>query len=129
MSQPVVVVTSEETPTPVSHPTPNDPPAEIVTAIHDDAMMVGGLIERVNTLETRIVEVESQVQILAGNQAAAIALTDQVMDVVEDVQETVEELATETEPAPVVVEEQPEDTPPGKSHWLHRSGREWRGKE
>lgn len=129
MSQPVVVVTSEETPTPVSPPTPNDPPAEIVTAIHDDAMMVGGLIERVNTLETRIVEVESRVQILAGNQAADIALTDQVMDAVEDVQETVEELATETEPAPVVVEEQPEDTPPGKSHWLHRSGREWRGKE
>ena len=28
----------------------------------------------------------------------------------------------------IAPEPEPEDTTPGKTHWLHRSGREWTGK-
>lgn len=132
MGQPVIVVNTDENPTPVSPPSPDDTPAEIVTALHDDALEMGRLIERVNTLEMRVIEVENSVGVLAGNQAAAVAAIDATVSAVEGVRDAVEEIAEETDatpdPAPVV-EEQPEDSTPGKSHWLYRSGEEWRGRE
>ena len=129
MADVVVVPSPQSAPSaPSALSADNAVPAEIVETIHDDAMLTGGLIERVNTLEARmdreLAELRDQ---LAAQNAAAI-------DAVESIVETVEEIADAVEDttAPEIIEEtvnETPDTPPGKTHWLHRTKNEWRGRE
>lgn len=129
MSKTVVVVPTAPTPaTPPSAPSPDDSVSgDLVEVIHDDAMAMGGLIERVNTLETRL---ETGLAEVRAEMALSNAAT---VDALETVVETVEEVSDAVTDAPDPVEETPapeeKDTPPGKSHWLHRSRKEWMGRE
>ena len=124
----VIVQSSADTPpTPASPATPNDPPAEIVTAIHDDAVELGALRERVYTLEQRVITAEQRIDGLAGVTSVVVDTVEATAAAVETVAESVAEI--ESDPTPEIVADDTPDTPPGKTHWLHRSGKEWRGKE
>lgn len=133
MSDDATVVVLTETPTPIITPqsAPSAPtPTDLVEVIHDDAYEQGRLVERVNTLDGNVSTLAARVAILESAATAAldaaIGTADAVENLAEVVEELVDETPTETLPDP---EPEPEDTPPGKTHWLHRSSKEWRGKE
>ena len=137
MADTVVVVESAPTPpTPETPPTPVSPPSPDVLEIdsatatvlaHEDARDLGYALAQIDVLNQRVTTLDAQVAQLAANDVAQIDATTAVVAAVESVAADVEEMepGDQVEIAP---EPEPEDTTPGKTHWLHRSGREWAGK-
>ena len=129
MADTVVVVESAPTPpTPETPPTPVSPPSpDVLEMVHDDARDLGYAIEQIDVLNQSVTNLDAQVAQLAANDVAQIDGTTAVVAAVESVAADVEEMepGDQVEIAP---EPEPEDTTPGKTHWLHRSGREWAGK-
>ena len=129
MADTVVVV--ESAPTPPSAetpPTPVSPPsADVLEIVHDDARDLGYALAQIDTLKQHVANLDVQVAQLAANDVAQIDATTAVVAAVESVAADVEEMepGDQVEIAP---DPEPEDTTPGKTHWLHRSGREWTGK-
>ena len=129
MADTVVVV--ESAPTPPSAetpPTPVSPPsADVLEIVHDDARDLGYALAQIDTLKQHVANLDAQVAQLAANDVAQIDATTAVVAAVESVAADVEDLepGDQVEIAP---DPEPEDTTPGKTHWLHRSGREWTGK-
>ena len=99
MSETVVIVPSAPSaPSVPSAPSaPSAPSPDIVEVIHDDARDLGYALAQIQTLDSRVAAIETQVGILSAN------ADDQVESV--------------PEPEP--------DTPPGKPPWLRRSGKDW----
>ena len=118
---------SPTTPPPVSPATP--PETE-----HNEAVQFGVMIAQQNQILANLATLSERVTTLEGAQEASRVALSAVVDTVEDVAEVVEEIVTEpTEddmpvPPPAPADDEPEDTPPGKTHWFRRSGREWAGK-
>ena len=129
MADTVVVVESAPTPpTPETPPTPVSPPsADVLEMVHDDARDLGYALAQIDVLNQRVTTLDAQVAQLAANDVAQSDATTAVVAAVESVAADVEEMepGDQVEIAP---EPEPEDTTPGKTHWLHRSGREWAGK-
>ena len=129
MADTVVVVESAPTPpTPETPPTPVSPPsADVLEMVHDDARDLGYALAQIDVLNQHMTTLDAQVAQLAANDVAQIDATTAVVAAVESVAADVEEMepGDQVEIAP---EPEPEDTTPGKTHWLHRSGREWAGK-
>ena len=125
MSETVVIVPSAPSaPSVPSAPSaPSAPSPDIVEVIHDDARDLGYALAQIQTLDSRVTAIETQVGILSANADAQVQATNTVASVVEDIAEAVEEM----EPGDQVesVPEPEPDTPPGKPHWLRRSGKDW----
>lgn len=132
----VVVVSNDETASeePVTPVVSRDTSAELVEAIHDDAVELGALRERVITLENRVIEIENEVGQLKGAVVTTVEVVEDIAESVADTAETVEDIATTTVEEPIAIEEpettpEPDDDiPPGKTHWLKRPAKEWFGK-
>ena len=129
MADTVVVVESAPTPPSAETPqTPVSPPsADVLEIVHDDARDLGYALAQIDTLKQHVATLDAQVAQLAANDVAQIDATTAVVAAVESVAADVEDLepGDQVEIAP---DPEPEDTTPGKTHWLHRSGREWTGK-
>lgn len=132
----VVVVSNDETASekPVTPVVSQDTSAELVEAIHDDAVELGALRERVITLENRVIEIENEIGQLKGAVVTTVEVVEDIAESVADTAETVQDIATTTVEVPII-EDNPEatpepddDIPPGKTHWLKRSAKEWFGK-
>lgn len=132
----VVVVSNDETASeePVTPVVSRDTSADLVEAIHDDAVELGALRERVITLESRVFEVENEIGQLKGAVVTTVEVVEDIAESVADTAETVEDIATTTVEEPIAIEEpettpEPDDdVPPGKTHWLKRPAKEWFGK-
>ena len=132
----VVVVSNDETASEetVSPVVSQDTSAELVEAIHDDAVELGALRERVITLESRVFEVENEIGQLKGAVVTTVEVVEDIAESLADTAETVEDIATTTVEEPIAIEEpettpEPDDDiPPGKTHWLKRPAKEWFGK-
>ena len=132
----VVVVSNDETASeePVTPVVSRDTSAELVEAIHDDAVELGALRERVITLENRVIEIENEIGQLKGAVVTTVEVVEDIAESVADTVETVEDIATTTVEEPIAIEEpettpEPDDDiPPGKTHWLKRPAKEWFGK-
>lgn len=132
----VVVVSNDETASeePVTPVVSRDTSAELVEAIHDDAVELGALRERVITLENRVIEIENEIGQLKGAVVTTVEVVEDIAESVADTAETVEDIATTTVEEPIAIEEpettpEPDDDiPPGKTHWLKRPAKEWFGK-
>lgn len=132
----VVVVSNDETASeePVTPVVSQDTSADLVEAIHDDAVELGALRERVITLESRVFEVENEIGQLKGAVVTTVEVVEDIAESVADTAETVEDIATTTVEEPIAIEEpettpEPDDdVPPGKTHWLKRPAKEWFGK-
>lgn len=132
----VVVVSNDETASkePVTPVVSQDTSAELVEAIHDDAVELGALRERVITLENRVIEIENEVGQLKGAVVTTVEVVEDIAESLADTAETVEDIATTTVEEPIAIEEpettpEPDDDiPPGKTHWLKRPAKEWFGK-
>lgn len=132
----VVVVSNDETASeePVTPVVTQDTSADLVEAIHDDAVELGALRERVITLESRVFEVENEIGQLKGAVVTTVEVVEDIAESVADTAETVEDIATTTVEEPIAIEEpettpEPDDdVPPGKTHWLKRPAKEWFGK-
>lgn len=132
----VVVVSNDETASEKTVPpvVSQDTSADLVEAIHDDAVELGALRERVITLESRVFEVENEIGQLKGAVVTTVEVVEDIAESLADTAETVEEIATTTVEVPII-EDNPEttpepddDIPPGKTHWLKRPAKEWFGK-
>lgn len=132
----VVVVSNDETASeePVTPVVSRDTSAELVEAIHDDAVELGALRERVITLENRVIEIENEIGQLKGAVVTTVEVVEDIAESVADTAETVQDIATTTVEEPIAIEEpettpEPDDDiPPGKTHWLKRPAKEWFGK-
>ncbi len=132
----VVVVSNDETASeePVTPVVSQDTSAELVEAIHDDAVELGALRERVITLENRVIEIENEIGQLKGAVVTTVEVVEDIAESLADTAETVEDIATTTVEEPIAIEEpettpEPDDDiPPGKTHWLKRPAKEWFGK-
>ena len=131
MSETVVVV-QPSAPSAPSAPTPDAPAAEIVEVIHDDARDLGYALARIDQHSIDLAELTGRVVSLESIASAQAQATAAIVEAVEETAETVEEIRDEVTTDETVVDDTftPEpDTSPGKTHWLRRSGKEWRGKE
>lgn len=131
MADTVVVVESAHTPqtpaTPPSAPTPETPSDAVVEMVHDDARDLGFALARITEHDAAIAEIRAEIALLAGNDAAQAQAVSAIVDDVETIAEVVEDIEPGNQ-VPDDVEPEPEDTEPGKTHWLRRSAREWVGR-
>lgn len=128
MADTVVVV--ESAPTPPSPETPRHPSAHLALTCWKSCTTTRAIWDTRShrlTCSISVSNLDAQVAQLAANDVAQIDATTAVVAAVESVAADVEDLepGDQVEIAP---EPEPKDTTPGKTHWLHRSGREWTGK-
>lgn len=128
MSETVVVVAPSPSSAP-SAPTPDEPTADIVEVIHDDARDLGYALARLDQHDTDINLIAGRVAALEVIASAQADATAAIVSTVEETAETVEDIAE------AVADDEGEtftpepDRAPGKTHPLRRSWKEWRGRE
>lgn len=128
-----IIVTESSSPASPTTPPPVSPATPPETE-HNEAVQFGVMIAQQNQILANLETLTGRVITLEAAQEASHAALSAVVDTVEGVAEVVEEIVTEpTEddmpvPPPAPAGDEPEDTPPGKTHWFRRSGREWAGK-
>lgn len=134
MSETVVVVAPSPSSAP-SAPTPDEPTADIVEVIHDDARDLGYALARLDQHDTDINIIAGRIAALEVIASAQADATAAIVSTVEETVETVEDIAEAVADDNPADEDEGEtftpepDRAPGKTHPLRRSWKEWRGRE
>lgn len=126
MADVIVVESAPTPPTPISPPSAQSP--DVVEMVHDDAMSLGFALAQIAQHETAINEIRGQIQALTAVNDAQLDAITAVTDAVGEVADAVEEIEHGNDVADEIqANPEPEvpDTPPGKTHWLKRSAKEW----
>lgn len=126
MADVIVVESAPTPPTPISPPSAPSP--DVVEMVHDDAMSLGFALAQIAQHETAIDQIRGQIQALIAVNDAQLDAVTAVTDAVGKVADAVEEIEHGNDVADEIqANPEPEvpDTPPGKTHWLKRSAKEW----
>lgn len=126
MADVIVVESAPTPPTPISPPSAQSP--DVVEMVHDDAMSLGFALAQIAQHETAIQEIRDQIQALIAVNDAQLDAVTAVTAAVGEVADAVEEIEHGNDVADEIqANPEPEvpDTPPGKTHWLKRSAKEW----